>query len=523
MGGKMSARDLVRLLTNAGVSAEEMRWSGLESYLETHPVVIKSDLISYLQRKLHNIVIHQVDYEAEQEDFAEELNGSSHEGYGEYTLPGGENYREFLISIGANPDDSEFIDYVYERYKHRYDKETLRNQIVSDPYKWQYAWRQYLTSKGEYFPEFESGHYQFHTSPIAHIRATERKTKDGKRALHLEEVQSDWHQQGRKRGYYEPDELVAYSQKLNDLKAQIKVIEAQGAEYLQERGINVTNADVGQALIIHKIEPYFSQISALRQEMHRATRDMNEASRELAKSGKVPQGPFAKNWHELAMKHALDIAAREGYDRVTWNTGKINRGIFSLSKHVDKVEIVRNASDLLDIRGWKDEELLIQKNGVEPRELDNYVGKEVAEKYLNSGRDEMVLEGPGLEVGGHGMSGFYDKILPEFMRKYTKRWNAEVQPIEVDTSKYNHYITERKWKDSPPTWWVNAYGKPGTQSFDSREEAERFREENKTESWAEVHGVDITPEMREEIRSKGQRLATIARSLSRTGQGRGPE
>jgi hypothetical protein len=121
------------------------------------------------------------------------------------------------------------------------------------------------------------------------------------------------------------------------------------------------------------------------------------------------------------------------------------------------------------------------------------------------------------------MSGFYDKILPEFMRKYTKRWNAEVQPIEVDTSKYNHYITERKWKDSPPTWWVNAYGKPGTQSFDSREEAERFREENKTESWAEVHGVDITPEMREEIRSKGQRLATIARSLSRTGQGRGPE
>lgn len=84
----MTARDLVRLLTNAGVSAEEMRWSGLESYLETHPVVIKSNLISYLQRKLHNIVIHQVDYEAEQEDFAEELNGSSHEGYGEYTLPG---------------------------------------------------------------------------------------------------------------------------------------------------------------------------------------------------------------------------------------------------------------------------------------------------------------------------------------------------------------------------------------------------------------------------------------------------
>src|SRR5690606_35665961 len=36
---------------------------------------------------------------------------------------------------------------------------------------------------------------------LAHVRFNERVDADGKRELFLEEVQSDWHQDGRKHGY----------------------------------------------------------------------------------------------------------------------------------------------------------------------------------------------------------------------------------------------------------------------------------------------------------------------------------
>ena len=36
----------------------------------------------------------------------------------------------------------------------------------------------------------------------------------------------------------------------------------------------------------------------------------------------LPDAPFKDTWYQLAMKRAIAITAREGYDRVTWNTGK---------------------------------------------------------------------------------------------------------------------------------------------------------------------------------------------------------
>ena len=497
MGGKMPARELMRLLTNAGVSAEEIRWSGLERYLEAHPVVIKSDLLSHLQRRLHNIAIHQVDYD---EHDSEDGSPQEDEDYGKYALPGGDNYREFLISIGANADDPDFIDYIYEKYNHKYDKDLIRRMVESRPIGWQNEWIQYSKAIGEHFPEFISPHYPNYTSPIAHMRVTERKTKDGKRALHLEEVQSDWHQSGRHNGYYTPEEM----------------------DLILRYNRAVADPELHRIQLMHE--------SSWSDSDKKRIREWNLLRRQYAnvfsasENPRVPHGPHSKTWHELAMKHALDIAVREGYDRVTWNTGKINRGIFGLSKVVDKLEIIRTADDFLDIQGWKNDEVVIQKSGILPKDLDKYIGKDAAEKFFDSGRDEVVLENEDLEVGGRGMDGFYDKILPDFMRKYTKRWNADVNPVDVDTGRYQHYVSgPNSWRPNLK-WTASKYGDPKSSStFDTREEAERFREENKTESWAQVHGVDITPEMREEILTKGQRLATIARPLIRTGQGCEPE
>ena len=48
-------------------------------------------------------------------------------------------------------------------------------------------------------PKYKSSHWD-EPNILAHVRMNDR-TVDGKKSLHLEEIQSDWHQQGRDKGY----------------------------------------------------------------------------------------------------------------------------------------------------------------------------------------------------------------------------------------------------------------------------------------------------------------------------------
>ena len=92
--------------------------------------------------------------------------------FGQYTLPGGESYRELLLTlppkgapIAQRPSDG------------------LRKpeQIYADP-------------------TYRSSHWE-EPNIIAHIRMNDRTDADGKKVLFIEEVQSDWGQEGKKKGF----------------------------------------------------------------------------------------------------------------------------------------------------------------------------------------------------------------------------------------------------------------------------------------------------------------------------------
>src|SRR5690606_11078225 len=82
--------------------------------------------------------------------------------YGRYTEPGGENYREILITLDR-PDP------------------------YADPF---------LTARWRRVPNV-----------VAHTRVKDRVTPDGQRVLHVEEIQSDWAQEGREHGFGAPGRL----------------------------------------------------------------------------------------------------------------------------------------------------------------------------------------------------------------------------------------------------------------------------------------------------------------------------
>jgi hypothetical protein len=87
--------------------------------------------------------------------------------YEKHTLPGGSNYREILMHMPSHEGQHRKFNY----------PATL--------------------------------HWD-NPAVLAHVRAKDRVGPNGEKLLHIEEIQSDWHQQGREHGYANPELLKEF-------------------------------------------------------------------------------------------------------------------------------------------------------------------------------------------------------------------------------------------------------------------------------------------------------------------------
>jgi hypothetical protein len=146
-----------------GVKQEEVKWLGVDELLKTKPKWTKSELLKHIED--NQIDVQEVtlkdksNTETPDWDSLFEDTDTANPRYEQYTLPGGENYREVLLTWGNKPKEPELID-----------------------------WRtgEELSNK-----DFQSGHFDTR-NVLAHIRLKDRTTPDGKKVLFVEEVQSDW-------------------------------------------------------------------------------------------------------------------------------------------------------------------------------------------------------------------------------------------------------------------------------------------------------------------------------------------
>jgi glycosyltransferase involved in cell wall biosynthesis len=104
----------------------------------------------------------------------------------------------------------------------------------------------------------------------------------------------------------------------------------------------------------------------------------------------------------------------------------------------------------------------------------------VAEDYMGKSVTK-VFSGLDLQVGGEGMKGFYDDILPKFLNKYAKKWDAKTGITEIEVGK------------GKPTNYAN---------FDEYQKAP-------ASSKVPVNYIDVTPKMRESVVTKGQPMFAI--------------
>jgi hypothetical protein len=354
--------------------------------------------------------------------------------FSQYTLPGGENYREILLTLPAKRATEAEAKAVVGEDRWNLMTPEQRQEFMSYPTD---------SSKQN---QFKSTHFD-QPNILAHMRVNDRVV-DGKKTLFIEEIQSDWHQAGRKKGYVDPK-----------LEEKRKELMSRADEVAQKAGFrNALHAAEGWQM--HGIE---------------AAKEANDLYVAANKAGPpidaVPDAPFKTSWHELSLKRAIQEASEKGYDQIAFTTGKTQAERYDLSNQVDDifVEAVEEVPNLhfvdvefpdrralnLEVEGG-----IIRGGEFSGKPLEDVVGKEMAEKILGveQGKTQQ-FSGEDLRIGGEGMKGFYDNILPKSLDKLAKKFDAKVGKTEMDG--------------------------------------------------VEVWQMDITPKMRESVTTKGQPLFAV--------------
>jgi hypothetical protein len=374
--------------------------------------------------------------------------------FGQYQLAGGENYRELVLTLPENM--SEYNKYV-KTLRDKYGQGGFDNLPLTDIERARldkfYAAEELDPYKSSHFPDIKN--------PLAHLRVNDRIDAEGKKMLLIEEVQSDWHQAGRERGYGPKIERIveAYYETKDGQRVPIG--------YGRTKEEAEANIDVGW----------------------KNTVDIKYETSDRKVGEGVPDAPFKDTWYQLALKRAIKEAVDKGYDRIGLTTGAQQASRYDLSKQVDELNYKRNDDGTYQLSAQANGRGNMLGETVPEEKLSDYVGKEVAEKITkNEGFDRNFggtgsvsqpkdiwkgLSGLDLKIGGEGMKKYYDEIYPNFLNKYGKKYGAQVGETKVNT------VKERAENSMIPA---------------SKQETVRY--------------LDITPEMKKAVQ-KGQPLAAV--------------
>ena len=413
--------------------------------------------------------------------------------YQNYQLPGGENYREILLTLPANASKAE------QTYMRLGD--LARPLTELEQLEFRNARDAFLKQTTESSQTYRSSHFN-EPNILAHMRVNDRVDADGKKMLLIEEIQSDWHQAGREKGYAG-----------NYAKGDVK-------PYTPERAkaeFGLPNNDLfwyfevpGNTLQIPKSR-FGTQDEAMNYVL---------TEKKVNPEG-VPDAPFKDTWHQLALKRALKYAADNGYDRVGLTTGRQQAERYNLAKQVDYIDYVREGPDKyrMAVVGKDGQGVNLPKDIFSEVELKSYLGNDVAKRIVNgegqSGGGRMTLRGPDLQVGGEGMKKYYDEIYPAFLAKQGKKYNAKTGETRIKTGK-NLQDEDFVGAEQRILEALGDYGERGYKTTDNRffdTYADAVSHEKKISSKdpfdAPIRYIDISPEMRGGIK-KGQPLFTAA-------------
>lgn len=282
--GELPADQILWTLTNSGVKADEMEWTGMKGMLEAAGNdgvrLSRSEIANFLDRNQVRLSFIEkgdagqstADVQQKFRDFEKaQLELSSIRQKFEKAQTS-DNPDELLDQLQTAKRNYEITsqDYQSAQKSYRNSKATKYDFVRPDGpstgyQEWLLKFPQppmtqedvdqsfsSMDKVGQEKKKFSSAHWE-EPNVLVHMRVDERTDPTtGKKYLHLIEVQSDWHQEGRREGY---------------------------------RGVTPPKQN------------------------------------EVGFNEQPEPAPFSKTWNKLAMKKLLIEAVKRGYDRIAWSPG----------------------------------------------------------------------------------------------------------------------------------------------------------------------------------------------------------
>jgi hypothetical protein len=500
------------------VKADEIKWLGLDDFLKGKKNVTKQEVQDYIAQNRVDVQEVQLgggaDVRAKADiDYAEgrltrdqynqilDSSGAPSK-FGQYTLPGGENYREILLTMPekqtpiVSPDTSKWTVITKQtspsgarQVQVRDDQGNMVGQRFgfqgSDEDAIQDVLPGFLESRSK-VKQNESNYRSSHwdqPNVLAHMRVNDRIDADGKKMLLIEEVQSDWHQAGREKGYGPKMEKTVEAYYETKSGQRIPIGFGKTKEEAE------ASIDVGWKNMV----------------------DIKYDTIERKIGEGVPDAPFKDTWYQLALKRAMKYAADNGYDRIGLTTGKrqIQRYPEAMRQVADEIvwDSYAGGNKALTVKkeGANIFGAEVDNNGIIVRSnvteaigkpLQDVIGKSMADKAISKPSGE--IKSADFTVGGEGMKKYYDEIYPKFLDKYGKKWGAKVQEGNIpqppkSASEVLEFTGGQKYANGQITW----------------SELVELNPSLKREFTEPIRYIDITPEMRKSV-GKGQPLFTAA-------------
>lgn len=393
----------------------------------------------------------------------ESLQGSvSAPTYSDLKMPGGTNYVELLLTIpkkrgsileDVSKDEAyEAIDRNCEVLAHSPDSGLTSNaSTVTALDKIPDDWVFNIKSVRDYPDNFISGHYS-QDNVLCHIRGAGHKDAEGRSIFLVEEIQSDWHQAGRKNGYRgNPNDYTDYRNSIIQsgiAKGMPRDQLARAADILiqdtpEHRGTFKAWSTVARALEGTAYDP-------------NDIYDITQSAIDSNPNAVIPDAPFKKSsqWSLLAFKRISEWAVEHDYDKIGWTSADIQVERYKLGTKVDSIRVERlpwRDSTGFSVTGFLNGDISVSKGADSAEELRNYLGTKAADNAIQqlATCPKAYLSGEDLSIGTSGMVGFYDNILPTTLSKWLKQFGASVSKEtlltthvdDVDKTQHNSIFT----------------------------------------------------------------------------------
>ena len=402
------------------------------------PFITKQEALDFVKQRLEH----------------DEIGKAKHESH--YRTPGGENYRELLIQA-PNQQMLRGTKAYDDIAKRMYGKD-----FVSLPMEERHNVANIANSK-----QYTEGHYQDYPNTMINMRMDDRIDVEGKKGTLLDELQSDWHQEGKEKGYASDNPFLKMPQMSAD-----EMLLKHGDQMNPEQKRYLENFIKNW----ERVENNNQSDEIKQKRLDERTEDFQRWVEKQKIDNAIPDAPYKNNWHELGLKKAIQHAVERGDDRLYLPTGNTLADRYDLSKQINELSY-KPLNDKFYTDNLSEKYYLISatdKNGkialhqqVTESELSNTVGKDLAKKIIDGEGEadnfgNKTFTGLDLKVGGEGMRKYYDEIYPSYLKKFAKKYGGHVGETEIYDFKPQYFIGDDEKK-------IMHYA-----SFDSKKDAEDF-------------------------------------------------